>query len=126
MFRKGLGPAVQALGLEDAPDAVAVEVWQKVRDNECEVVEREVGGAPQGANDGALLLGSFPGQPARAGGAVEAIVGATLAPLAHGLGADAIALGYNAAGLAGAGDLGADGRGGAGIRVDVQHGSPLS
>ena len=121
-----LWSAVQSFGLEDAPDAVAVEVRQEMRDDEGEVVEGEIGRASQGADDGALLFGRLPGQPVRAGGAVEAIRGAALAPLAHGLGADAVAPGHGAAGLAGTGDLGPDGRGGAGIRVDVQHGSPPS
>ena len=44
----GEGPlsTIEALGFENAPDAVAVEVRQEVADNEGEVVEREVGGAP--------------------------------------------------------------------------------
>ena len=51
-FRKRLWSAVQALGLEDAPDAVAVEVQQDVADNKGEVVERETGCTPEGADDG--------------------------------------------------------------------------
>ena len=47
----GIRPAVQALGLEDAPDAVAVEVRQEMADDEGEVIEREVGGTPQAADD---------------------------------------------------------------------------
>ena len=42
------------------------------------------------------------------------------------LAADAVALGQHAGRLVRAGDLGADGRGGAGVRVDLQHGSPPS
>ncbi len=91
-------------------------------DDEGEVVEWEVGGAAQGADDGTLLLSGLPGQAVRTGGAVQAVGDATLAPLAHGLGADAVALGDGAAGLGGACDLGADVRGGAGVRVDVEHG----
>jgi uncharacterized protein involved in exopolysaccharide biosynthesis len=34
---------------------------QEVADDEGEVVEREVGGAPQGAYDGAVLFSGFPG-----------------------------------------------------------------
>ena len=122
----GLWSAVQALGLEDAPDAVAIKMRQEVADDEGEIIEREVRGSPQGADDGALLFSGFPGQLVRAGGPVETVCGAALAPLAYGLGADAVALSDGAAGFGGSGDLGACGRGGAGIRVDVQHGSPLS
>src|SRR3954471_16649023 len=39
-LRNGLGPAVQALGLEDTPNAVAVEVRQKVADDKGQVIER--------------------------------------------------------------------------------------
>jgi len=67
----GLWPAVQVLCLEDALDAVAVEVRQEVADDEGEVVEREVSGASQGADDGALLFGCLPVQLMGAGGAVE-------------------------------------------------------
>ncbi len=86
-------PAVQALCLEDALDAVAIEMWQEVGDDEGEIVEREVGGTPQATNDGALLFGGFPRELMRTGRSVETICGASLAPLAHGLGADAVALG---------------------------------
>src|SRR3954468_10813268 len=56
---------------------------------------------------------------------VQAVCRPTLAPLADGLGGDAIALGKDAAALLGAGDLGAgDGRG-AGVRMDLQHRSDL-
>ena len=44
-----------------------------------------------------------------------------LAPLADGLGADAVAPGELAGGLGGAGDLGTDRRGGAGVGVDREH-----
>ena len=121
-----LDPAVQPLALQDAKDAVAVEMRQEVAQDEREVVEREVGGPAQGADDRTLLLAGLPGQPVRPGGAVQAVGGAALAPLAHGLGADAVALGQDAAGLGGARDLDAHGGGGAGVRVDVQHGLPPS
>ena len=119
-------PAVQALGAQDAPDAVAVEVGQEVADHEGEVIEGEVVGAAQRADHGPLLLGGLPGQLVRLGGAVEAVLRAALAPLADGIGADTVALGQHAAGLIGAGDLGADGGGGAGIGMDLEHGSPPS
>ena len=50
---EGLRPAVQAFGLEDAPDAVAVEVRQEVAHDEGKIIEWEVGAAPEGADDGA-------------------------------------------------------------------------
>jgi hypothetical protein len=40
----GLWPAVQAFRLEDAPDAVAIEMRQEVGDHESEIIEGEVGG----------------------------------------------------------------------------------
>src|SRR5215210_6022809 len=99
-------PPAQSFGpqdAQDAPDAVAVEVRQEMADHEGEVVEGEVGRLAQGADHGALLVGGLPGQLMRPGGVIEAVVRAALAPLADGLGAD-------------------DG-GGAGIGVDLQHGS---
>jgi hypothetical protein len=119
--RGGRRAAAQALGPEDAVDVVAVEVRQEVGDDEGELVEREAGGAAQRADHGALLLARLPGQLARAAGAVLALGRAALAPLADGLGADAVALGQDAAGFARAGDLGAHGRGGAGVGVDRER-----
>jgi hypothetical protein len=56
---------------------------------------------------------------------VQAVCRTTLAPLADGLGGDAIALGEDAGALVGAGDLGTgDGRG-AGVQMDLQHRSEL-
>jgi hypothetical protein len=124
--RGGRRPAAQPLGAQDAPDAVAVEAGQEVGDHEGQVVEGEVGGAAQRADHGALLLGGLPGQPVRPGRVVQAVLRAALAPLADGLGADAEAPGQDAGGFVGAGDLGADGRRGAGIGVDLQHGSSSS
>src|SRR5690242_15182395 len=57
----------------------------------------------------------------RSGGVVEAILGATLAPFADGLGADAKAARQHPGGLLRAGDLGPHRRGGAGTGVDLQH-----
>src|SRR5215207_1345064 len=57
----------------------------------------------------------------RAAGAVLAVIRSALAPLADGLGGHAIAAGQHTRGLARAGDLGTDGRGGAGFRVDRWH-----
>ena len=62
----------------------------------------------------------------RTRGAIKAICGASLAPLADSFGADAVALRDDAAGFYGAGDLGAGGRRGVGVRMNLQHGSPLS
>src|SRR3712207_6983303 len=55
-------------------------VGQEVRDHEGEVVEREAGGAAQGADHGALLRAGLPGQLVRPGGPVEAALGPALAP----------------------------------------------
>ena len=117
----GRRPAAQARGLEDAVDVVAVEVRQEVADHEGEVIQREAGGATQRADHGALLLARLPGQLVRAAGAVPALGRPAFAPLANGLGADAVAPGQLAGELARAGDLGAHGWGGAGVRVDREH-----
>ena len=76
--RGGRRPAAQPLGVEDAPDAVAVEVRQEVADHEGVVVEGEAGGAAKGADHGALLVRGLPGQPMRPGGAVQAVPGPRL------------------------------------------------
>ena len=41
-LRNRLGPAAQPLGLEDAPDAVAIEVRQEVGDDEGQIIKGEV------------------------------------------------------------------------------------
>src|SRR3954453_5815265 len=111
LCRYRLGPTVQPLGLEDAPDAVAVEMRQEMGNDKRQVLEREVGDPAQGADNGALRLGCLPGQLVRPRRVVQAIGRTPLAPLADGLGGHAIALGKDAGALLGAGDLGAgDGR----------------
>ncbi len=60
----------------------------------------------------------------RRGRLIKAIGRAALAPFEHGLGADAVALRQHTGGLGGSGDLGADGRGGPGIGMDLHHGLP--
>jgi hypothetical protein len=52
---------------------------------------------------------------------VQAVGPTSLAPLAHGFRADAVALGHDTAGLGGSGDVGAGGKDGTGIRMDVEH-----
>ena len=93
-------PAAQPLSLQDAVDVVPAEVREEVGDHEGEVVEREAGRPAQGAHHGALLLARLPGQLVRPDGAVPAVVRAALAPLPNGLGADAVASGQLADGLA--------------------------
>jgi hypothetical protein len=56
---------VEPFSLEDAIDSIPVQVRQKVREDEGEVVERKAGGAVLGANDGTLLLTRLPGQRVR-------------------------------------------------------------
>src|SRR3954470_5096581 len=120
-----LGATIEAFGLEDAPDAVAVERRQEMGDDKRQVIEREVGDPAQRADNGALRLGGLPGQVVRPRRVVQALCSTALAPLADGLGGHAIALGEDAAALMGAGDLGTgDGRG-AGVRMDLQHRSDL-
>src|SRR3954453_23705083 len=120
-----LGAAIEAFGLEDAPDTVAVEMRQEMGDDKRQVIEGEVGHPAQRADNGALRLGCLPGQLVRPSRVVQAVCCTALAPLADGLGGHAIALGEDAGALMGAGDLGTgDGRG-AGVRMDLQHRSAL-
>ena len=122
-FARALGgrQAVEALGLEDAVDRVPVQVRQEVREDEGEIVEGKACAAAERAHDGALLIGGFPRQLVRPGGAVLAVGRSALAPLADGLGGDAVALGQHAGALVRAGDLGADSRGGTSLGVDGKH-----
>src|SRR3954453_2933499 len=120
-----LGATIEAFGLEDAPDAVAVEMRQEMGNDKRQLIEGEVGDPAQRADNGALLLGCLPGQLVQPRRVVQAVCRTTLAPLADGLGGDAIALGEDTAALLGAGDLGPrDGRG-AGVRRDLQHRADL-
>src|SRR3954447_19201073 len=70
----------------------------------------------QRTDDGALLLTGLPRQRVGPGRAVLAVGGPALAPLADGLGRDAVTLGQHAGALVRAGDLGADSRRRAGIK----------
>ena len=124
--RRGWRSAVQALGSQNAPDAVAVEMGQEVGNDEGGVIEGEVGGAAECTDHGAFLVIGLPRQLMRCGRPIKAVGRAALAPFADGLGADAVALRQQTGGLGGSGDLGADGRGGPGIGVDLQHGLPLA
>src|SRR4051794_37279082 len=120
-----LGATIEAFGLEDAPDAVAVEMRQEMADDKRQVIEGEVGDPAQRADNGALRLGCLPGQLVRPRRVVQAVCRTTLAPLADGLGGDAIALGEDTGALMGAGDLGPREGRGAGVRRDLQHRSDL-
>ena len=111
----------EPLSLEDAVDRIAVEMRQEVRDDEGQIVERKAGGLAQGADDRPLLLRGFPGQRVRPAGMVLAVLHPTFAPFADGLGADAEALRQHAGGLSRAGDLLANSRGGAGLRMKGVH-----
>src|SRR5215213_4372307 len=122
LCRYWLGPAVEAFGREDAPDAVAVERRQEMGDDKGQVIEGEVGGPAQRADNGPLCRGGLPGQAVWPGRVVQAIGCTALAPFADGLGGDAVALGEDAGALMGAGDLGAGDGGGAGVGMDLQHG----
>ena len=115
------GQAAQPLSLEDAVDRIAVEMRQEVRDDEGQVIERKAGGLAQGADDRPLLIRGFPGQLVRPAAMVLAVLCTALAPFADGLGAHAEALGQHAGGLGGAGNLLADGRGGAGLGMKGVH-----
>ena len=91
---------VEPFRLEDAVDGIPVQVRQEVGDDEGEIVEREACRAAQGTDDGAFLLACLSGQLVRPGRAILAVGGAALAPLADGLGADAIVPGQHVRGFA--------------------------
>jgi hypothetical protein len=61
LCRWRFGPAVEAFGPEDAPDAVAIEARQEVGDDEGQVIEGKVGDPTERADNGTLLLGCLPG-----------------------------------------------------------------
>src|SRR5215217_2905678 len=126
LCRYWLGPAIEAFGREDAPDAVAVEMRQEMGDDKGQLIEGEVGDPTQRADNGPLCLGGLPGQAVWPGGVVQAIGCTAPAPLADGLGGHAVALGEDAGALMGAGDLDAGDGGGAGVGMDLQHGSDLA
>src|SRR5918998_991705 len=67
--------------------ATAVEMRQKVRDHEGEVIQGKAGGLAQGADDRPLLVRGLPGQLVRPAAMVLAVLGPAFAPLADSLGA---------------------------------------
>jgi SRSO17 transposase len=89
----------QPFGLEEAVDAVPIEMRQEMRDHEGQVIEGEAGGAAQRTDDGALLVRGLPGQLVRPAGAVLAVPNSALAPFAHRLGTDPAAGDQHAGGL---------------------------
>src|SRR4051794_22901416 len=129
LYRSGgdrSGSTVESLRLQKAPDAVTIEVRQKMRDDEGKVIQSEVGDPAQSADHGPFFFGGLPRQLVRARGVIETVLHTTLTPLADGFSADSITLGQQARGLLGTGNLGANDRGGSGIRVNLQHGLFLS
>jgi hypothetical protein len=117
---------VESLRLQKAPDAVTIEMRQKMRDAEGKVIQSEVGDPAQSADHGTGFFCGLPRQLVRARGVIETVLHTTLTPLADGFGADSVTLGQQARGLLGTGNLGANDRGGAGIRVNLQHALFLS
>jgi hypothetical protein len=111
----------QTLGFQDAVDRVPIEMRQKVGDHKGQVIQGKARRTTQGADDGPLLLGGFPGQLVRPAGVVLTVGRATLAPLADRLGRDAIALRQDSGWLPRSSDLGPDGWGGASLGVDRVH-----
>src|SRR5947209_3461644 len=64
------GSAVQSLRLQNAPDAITIQVRQKMRDDEGQVIQSEVGDSAQRTDYRAFFLGRLPGQLVRPGGAI--------------------------------------------------------
>src|SRR5689334_23586249 len=89
LCRGWLGATVQPFGLEDAPNAVAVEMGQEMCNDKRQVIEREVGDPTQRADNGTLRLRCLPGHLVRPRRMVQAVCRTPLAPLADGLGGDA-------------------------------------
>jgi len=69
---------VQSFGLEDTPDAVAIEMRQEMADDEGQVVEGEVAKPTERADNGALFVTRLPGQVVWPGGMVQAVGSAAL------------------------------------------------
>jgi hypothetical protein len=93
-FRRGKrGPALEPLRLQNAPDAIAIEVREKVSNDKSKVIQSEVGNPAQRADHRAFFLGRFPRQLGRPGGRILAVLGTALPPLTDGLGTDTVALG---------------------------------
>src|SRR4051794_5073651 len=113
-------------GPKNTPDAVTIEMRQKMCDHEGQVIQSEVSGLTQSADHRAFLFCGLPRWVVRSGGMIEAVLDTALAPFTDRLGADTIALGQDAGKFFRTGDLGAGGRGGAGIRMNLQHASFLS
>ena len=111
---------------KNAPDAVTVEMWQEVCHHKGQVVERKVRALSQGADHSSLLLRRPPWEVMRASGVILTVSNATFAPFADGLGADPIASGKSAAWFSRSGNFRAGNGCSAGIRVDLEHGSPPS
>src|SRR5215213_4192264 len=81
LCRYWFGPAIEAFGLEDAPDAVAVEMRQEMGDDEGQLIEGEVGDPAQRADNGPLVLRCLPRQAVWPGRVVQAIGCTAPAPL---------------------------------------------
>ena len=118
--------AVECLRFQNAPDAVTVEMGQKMRDHEGEIVQGEVRAPAQGADHGAFFFCGLPRQLVRASGVIQTIVDTTFAPLANRFRADTKALGQDAGWFLRASDLGTNNRSGTGIGVNLQPGLFLS
>src|SRR3954467_7415638 len=94
---------------------------QEVGDHKGEVIQRKTRRTTQRTDNGALLLGGFPRELVRAAGVVLAVARTALAPLADGLGRDAIAPSQNSGWLPRSSNLGPDSWGGASLGVDRGH-----
>jgi hypothetical protein len=110
----------------NTPDTVSIEMRQEVRHHKGQVIEREVRAFPQGTNYSPLLVRRLPGEVMWASRMVVTIGDPTLAPFADGLGADPITFREGAAWLRRSGDFRACNGRSAGIRMNLEHGSPPS
>ena len=116
----------EAFASKNSPDAVAVKMRQEVRHHEGQVVEGKVRALPQGADHSPLFVRGLPRKVMGAGRAVLARVGSSLAPFADSLGADPIAHCERTTWFRRSSDFRAGHRCRAGIRMDLEHGSPPS
>jgi hypothetical protein len=91
--------AVKPGVLQNAPDAVTVKMRQEVLHHKSEVIEAELGGAAEMADDGPFFLGRLPCQLPGTARAIKARIHASSAPFAHCFIADPVTAGQCARGL---------------------------
>lgn len=114
-------PTIEASILENAPDAVTVQVRQEMPQDKGQIIKAEFGCLAQMANDRPLFLTGFPGKPFGAAGPVATVIDAAFAPFTHRLVADPIPTSQRAGRFRGTSDFLSHGRSCAGLRMNLKH-----